>query len=407
MQEAEVVCASRDWDAQLLYFTCSSLTNDDRFLFLISNKDGNPNIYRFELETNRMKQLSFNTDGYLRSYVYFDGQCSKGLGKASVSLDALHGIIYYLQDNSIFSTDSENGVRKLFDLPQNQVTAFTHVSLDGHYLCVPTTDARALEYDPELEGCGIDKRPTFDIDLRMQNENLSSYLHVFDIWNHKELFVRKVPKTWITHVQFNPTNPRLLLFNNEWPSYGCGFRRIWLLNGDTYYPIRSVNVENRTANDWVCHEMWSPDGSSIIYHGSYPSGTAFIGKYQVDSHVITEIPLDESFKSYGHFSVTPSNNLICDGYYKFKDDVPVTRENSTDNGPDPQKKTGEYISLVISDWRRKCLEWHPLCKHETNWLGQDTHPHPITNHSGTRIFFNAERKDHVGIYSVPLFEGEE
>lgn len=40
------------------------------------------------------------------------------------------------------------------------------------------TDGRCLDFDPETEGSGLDKRPVYNIDGRVQEENLNSYLCV-------------------------------------------------------------------------------------------------------------------------------------------------------------------------------------------------------------------------------------
>ena len=93
-------------------------------------------------------------------------------------------------------------------------------------------------------------------------------------------------------------------------------------------------------------------------------------------------------------------NLVCDGYFKFPEDVKIVRENSTDNGPYPHKKDGEYISKVVPDWDRGVLTWIPLCKHYSDWLGQDAHPHPIYSHDGRKIFFNSRSGRYVKVYCV-------
>jgi len=93
-------------------------------------------------------------------------------------------------------------------------------------------------------------------------------------------------------------------------------------------------------------------------------------------------------------------NLVCDGYFKFSEDVKVVRENSTDNGPDPHKKDGEYICKVIPDWEGGVLRWIPLCRHASDWLGQDAHPHPIYSHDGKKIYFNSRSGRYVKVYGV-------
>ena len=68
--------------------------------------------------------------------------------------------------------------------------------------------------------------------------------------------------------------------------------------------------------------------------------------------------------------------------------------------PDPHKKDAEYICKVLPDWENGVLEWIPLCKHESDWLGQDAHPHPIYSHTSDRIFFNSRMDKKVNVYCV-------
>lgn len=49
----ELVSGSDDYNTQLLYFTCSSLSADDRFVYLISDRTGFPNVFRRDLKPER------------------------------------------------------------------------------------------------------------------------------------------------------------------------------------------------------------------------------------------------------------------------------------------------------------------------------------------------------------------
>ena len=91
------------YNTQLLYFTCSSLTADDRYLFLISDRGGSPNIVVRDLASGEERVLTDNRAGIMKSYVYFDCEPGKGLSKASVCLDPERGTAYYIQDNVICS----------------------------------------------------------------------------------------------------------------------------------------------------------------------------------------------------------------------------------------------------------------------------------------------------------------
>ncbi len=406
LQRRTHISGCEGYDTQMLYFTCSSLSQDDRYIFLISDRNGSPNVVVKDLVSGDERILTQNRSGYLKSYVYFDGGFNDGLGKASVSLDCHRNIVYFIQDDKICKVDMQGNVTVLNSVPDGRMTAFTHVSDDGKLLCVPMTDGRCLDFDPDTEGYGLDKRPKYNIDGRVQAEGLSSYLCVYDTQTGKPVYEKEVPRCWITHVQFNPVNPEQIMFNHEWPESDCGIRRIWLYDhaNDTLRRVRTEGEMpgkyNRSREDWVCHEMWSDDGRYIIYHGGYANGPAFVGRVDTRDFSYVESALPDDYNAYGHFLMAHNGDLVCDGYFKFPEDIKPVRENSTDNGPDPHKKDAEYISQVIPDWEKGTLKWIPLCKHETDWLGQDSHPHPIYSHRGDRIFFSSRSGKKVQVYSV-------
>ena len=404
-------CADREeYDTQLLYFTCSSLSQDDGRIYMLTDRTGSPNVMVRDMVTGEERILTDNRKGTLKSYVYFDGDYNQGLGKASVCLDSVRDVVYYIQDDKICKVGLDGKSQVLNTVPDGRMTAFTHVSSDGKLLCVPMTDGRCLDYNPETEGSGLDRRPVYDIDGRCQEEKLSSYLCVYDTDSGELLYEKEVPKCWITHVQFHPQNPEQVMYNHEWSSFDCGIRRIWLYDHstDTITRIRTEGNDTlgnpagyeRKAEDWVCHEMWSDDGRTIIYHGGYADGPAMVGRYEPESGKYWEIALPEDYDAYGHFTMDSQGNLVCDGYFKYPWEVKKVRENSTDNGPDPHKKDAEYICKVVPDWESGTLTWIPLCRHESDWLGQDAHPHPIYSHAGDRVFFNSRMETTVNVYCV-------
>lgn len=375
---------------QLLYFTTSSVTSDDKILVFISDRTGNPNIFAKEIGTNIETQLTFNTEGTLKSYVYFNGNEYSGLGKASISLDAKNRKIYYIQGRDICSVDLYGNNRILATLPNNQVTAFTHISSDGKKICVPTTDDRALEaekfindspgYKLAQEGKNevISNKPDYDIDERVRKENLSSYIRVYDTETGEQLLCERVQAAWITHVQFSPIDSNLILYNHEW-SYDSGTRRIWLWDGKTHKSLRTEG-ESRSQEDWTCHEMWQKDGKAIIYHGKYKNGIAYIGRVNVDGSGITEISIPAKFQKYGHFTTgnKNSNYLVTDGYYREDSEI-------DDNW------AGSWISVLKVDWKHKHIDWIPVCKHYSKWDCQDSHPHPVFNHNDSFVFYTSNK----------------
>lgn len=369
---------------QLLYFTSSSLWADDRHLVFLSDRTGHPNIFLRGMDSGEEVPMSRNTDGYLKSYVYFDGQPYQGLGKASISLDSRTGTVFFIQGRHVCRADSSGETRVLAELPPGQMTAFTHVSADGSRLCIPTTDARALDGDRILAG-----RPTFDIDARVQAESLCSYLWVFDTTSGAALLREPVPRSWITHVQFSPVDPHLILYNHEWPG-DCGIRRMWLFDSRRTDSGRHLRLRSegpgRSRADWTCHEMWERDGQAIIYHGQYTDGRGYIGRVRPDGSGAREVLLPEGWNAYGHFTVGQPGVLVTDGYYQSEGEEPAG--------------SGRWISRVDVDWEGRRTRWTPLCRHGSSWDSQDSHPHPIFDHAGTQVYFTSDFEGKRAVYSI-------
>ena len=367
--QAETITSTNSGNNQLLYFTSSSLTADDRHLVFISDRTGRPNLFVRDLPTGSERQLTTNTEGVLKSYVYFNGLPYRGFGKASVSLEPRTGTAYYIQGREIRAVTLAGEDRTLALLPANQMTAFTHVSADGSRLCVPTTEARALDDDKPLP-----LKPPYDIDARVQKEHLSSYLHIYDTATGRELSCERVPNAWVTHVQFSPRDPRLILYNHEYCA-DSGIRRMWLWDGRQHLRLRTEGA-GRSRNDWACHEMWERDGSAIIYHGNYTNGPTFIGRVLPDGAGTVEIALPAEWNRYGHFTVGHPGELVTDGCYV--------------RSGDPNRFGGNWISVVRVDWTAGRYEWIPLCQHNSSWTSQDSHPHPIFNHGADAVYFTSE-----------------
>jgi len=380
MTAAERVASHDEIDLQLLYFTSTSLSADGRTLVTIGERDGHPNLFKVDLGSGALRQLTQNAEGWLRSYVYFDGTPYKGFGKASVSFDAARGVLYYLQGREIRAVDLEGKERVLAQLPGDQVTAFTHVSADGRLLCVPTTDDAAFTED---DAWGEKHR---GIDARVQRLGLNSWLRVYSTETGEDVLCEPVPRAWVTHVQFSPTDSRRILYNHEWPS-DCGIRRVWLWDGANHIRLREEGA-GRSRQDWTCHEMWERDGSAVIYHGLYSDGRAYIGRARFDGSAPSEIRLPQSWVRYGHFTVGPDETmLVSDGYYQ--------------GGPEDEGRTSPWISRLDVDWAGGKVRWQVLGRSDSSWDSQDSHPHPITDAEGRFVYFTSDKDGRRAVYRLP------
>lgn len=381
MSKPERVTEDFDSNEQLLYFTSTSLTSDDGRIVFISDRTGQPNLFDRDLLSGHERQLTANTEGYLKSYVYFDGTPYCGFGKASTSFHDPSGTLFYIQGREIRKIEATGKETTIACYPAGQMTAFTHVSADGKRLCVPTTDEAALDGEKQLS-----RRPGYNIDERVQKEGLASYLRVYDTSTGEEILCDRVSKCWITHVQFSPVDSDLILYNHEWPS-DCGVRRMWLFDGRSHRRLRT-EYDGRSRDDWTCHEMWERDGSAIIYHGEFADGRPYIGRVKPDGSNLQEIALKTGCKRYGHFTVGDPNVLVTDGYYQAEGDRDT--------------KGGDWICRLDVNWEESDIQWSPLCRNSSSWNSQDAHPHPIIDHSSKYVYFTSDMDGKRAVYRMRL-----
>ena len=379
-------CAGND---QLLYFTTNSLTADDRQVVFLSDRDSDdPNLFCLDRAAGQAVQLTENQRGYLESYVYFDGNRA-GLGKASMSLHAASGDLYYLQGRP----DGVAEVRRvnvhtletavLAELPVDHVTAFTHVSEDNRWLCVPTIHESAFAEA---------RRNPHGITPRVDRLGLRSAMRFIrtDGSGHE---VRWLEPGWVTHVQFHPRKAGCLLYNHEWCA-DSGIRRMWLYDDGTVTRLRpeghNRDGSRRSATDWTCHEMWQRDGSAIIYHGTR-GDVPYLGAVGATATDHVELAFPERWVRYGHFTVSSDPTLlVTDGYVEVA------------GAPPSSRRQGQWISLVRADWQGGKVSWLPLCEHGSSWQSQDAHPHPIFAHGDREILFTSDVHGNRAIYVVEV-----
>jgi hypothetical protein len=392
---------------QLLYFTSPSLTADDRVLVFLSDrasplpKAGDPraavNLFALDRATGELRQLSQNREGYLRSYVYFEGLPERGLGMASPCLHPASGDVYYIQGRQVCCVSAHGGwPRVLAELPQGVVTGFTHVSGDNARLCVPVIDAAAFQ-------------DVGAIDATVQRLGLASHMLLYDTATGALLEDVEVPRGWVTHVQFQPGRNDVVLFNHEWPSE-CGIRRVWLWDGQGLRQLRDEGSnpdgpdgQPRSRADWVCHEVWSDDGEWVVYHGTYVTaggsgaGRSFLGRVRPDGSGRAEIAFDPRFRRYGHFTLGPGQaRLVSDGYYEPESSAAAAGGDPSQGG----ERGGAWISALDVDWAGGQIAWQPLCRHASSWSSQDAHPHPVFSHAGDQVLFTSDQGGLRAVWTV-------
>lgn len=111
---------------------------------------------------------------------------------------------------------------------------------------------------------------------------------------------------WLNHVQFSPTDPKLLMFCHEGPWDRVD--RIWTIRTDGS-GLKKVH-ERTMAGEIAGHEFWSSDGRTIWYDLQTPQGRVFwLAGYDVLSGARTRYELRDDQRSY-HFSQSPDRTVF-------------------------------------------------------------------------------------------------
>ncbi|RDE07318.1 oligogalacturonate lyase family protein [Sphingomonas aracearum] len=110
---------------------------------------------------------------------------------------------------------------------------------------------------------------------------------------------------WLNHVQFSPTDPRLLMFCHEGPWDKVD--RIWTIRSDG---TGLAKVHTRTvAGEIAGHEFWASDGHTIWYDLRTVRAFAWLASYNVKTGARTQLLQGPDQASY-HFSLSPDGRAF-------------------------------------------------------------------------------------------------
>ena len=153
---------------------------------------------------------------------------------------------------------------------------------------------------------------TYGVARRIRQEPLSSYLRVYGTRTAASRPANQFRGVGDRRPVF-PGDSRWFLYNHEWGrqagSSVCGFGMA------SSQPLGTEGV-GRNRRDWTCHEVWSHDGDSVLYHGRHVGGRDFIGRIRIQSDETMEIPLPAGWDQYGHYDALSPACLISDGYFR-------------------------------------------------------------------------------------------
>lgn len=356
---------------QHLYFTSPSVTDDDRWLVILAERTGHPNLMAIDRRSGELRAISDNRAGLLHAYVYPYGG-DTGLSKASPSLDAESGTIVWIQDQSVWAArvgDSPEPARRVCPLPARMVSGFTHVSKGGELACVPVAAPEA--FVAKTTNQGDQMAAAF---AAFKDQGLESLILVIDLKRGEVVDELSMP-FWVTHVVFCATDPSKIIFNQEgggvsqrtwaWQRAAPGVPRA-KVGGRPLYP--------QPASEWMCHENYDRSGEFIIAHG----GTRTRSGETRDREIWFE-KRDFSGRLLGRYT--------------------------TDGAGTGHAVMGTDGRTVVMDPPQYIWTWdmttgrtNVLCEHGSSAREQDCHVHPVMTADGRGVVFTSDRAGVADVY---------
>jgi len=174
------------------------------------------------------------------------------------------GNVYYQIKDSVFSTNINTKETKLlFVFPADYKGSISTINADETLFA----GSKASDEQKEISKKYPEKSQFFN---RIYDAHLPNDLFIINI-KTKQLTKIHSENTWLGHVQFSPTDAKLLMFCHEGPWEKVD--RIWTYTIDT----KQVKLmHKRTMNMEIAgHEFFGKDGKTIWYDLQMPKGQVF------------------------------------------------------------------------------------------------------------------------------------
>jgi oligogalacturonide lyase len=202
-----------------LYFHISNFTADNRYLIFISDRTGSRQLFRAEIETGRLVQL---TD-------------DRGINAHAACPDHLKPRrLYCLRGPEVVALDIlDFSVTKVGEIPPPRVGGFVQPTLSG--------DGKWIALGKQ--------RDDANWEIGLMNAENGEYRTVI------------TQGFRITHVQHSPTDPVIFYV---WETGGYAPQRTWVVNSDgtanrPFYARTNSKEWLTPLKEWITHEAWVKD----------------------------------------------------------------------------------------------------------------------------------------------------
>jgi oligogalacturonide lyase len=230
-----------------LYFYNPSVTPDGRYLIFFSERTGLSNLFRLDLRTGEIVQLT-DAPAVRADYWPFTGPV-QGAGACLACIGSGGREVFYFEGAQLRAVEIESlRARHILSLPADRRPSILHADASGATLVFATWDEALFAGWSHRAFAGEQF-----LDDRFFQETTSTICRLDTAAGQCEELLRR-ERFWINHVLVNPRDRDLILFCHE---YSDQNDRMWLLNAANG---ECAPIPGQGPEEWYSHEFWSPDG---------------------------------------------------------------------------------------------------------------------------------------------------
>ena len=341
------------------YFTQPVFAPECDLLLLTGNRTGAWQLFGLYLGERRIVQLTDESDGV-------------GVHGATV-LPGRGQAAYFAGRTLKRVAFDTHECCELYEVPEGFSPSILSPTADGARVCFAYCEQLALStetgriYSTMLER--LYRRPSCVV-MRVATDDGAAEA----LWGERE---------WISHVSVSPTDPDIVVFCHEGPWHLV--QRLWVVDARTHevWPL----LEQRRRLDRSGHEyftdsgrlvtQWSvretPDQRAAVHYNALvnPDGSD-VEMYRYD------------IAAPSHIQTNHAEDLFCG-------DTCYPNANFADGRA--------FMALIRHEGERAVVE--PLCRHDSSWLTQHSHPHPVFSPDDRFVAFNSDRGGRSNVYRAP------
>jgi oligogalacturonide lyase len=216
--------------------------------------------------------------------------------------------VYHIRDQAVYATDVDTlATKKIAVLPprgsiatvnaDETLLAGTYIEGDGKDYNQNRPQAPQQLEQPVSKGQMMEERLA---------ARLPMALFTIDARTGETKVIHRATD-WLNHLEFNPSDPTLLMFCHEGPWHKVD--RIWTMRTDGSH-IQLIH-KRTMAFEIAGHEFWSSDGKILWYDLQTPRSEVFwLAGYNVETGERTWYHMERNEWSI-HFNVSADGKLFC------------------------------------------------------------------------------------------------